>query len=73
MLTAPMLIDAVLQSTTTDLDLSEVTFMDSCGLHALVKLRNERTELRVVATSSQVRRLLDTMGMTEQFAMYGDI
>jgi anti-sigma B factor antagonist len=49
------------------LDMSEVTFMDSQGLHMLlatdVALRDAGGELVVAAPSRQVRRLLDVSGV----------
>jgi anti-anti-sigma factor len=49
------------------LDMSEVTFMDSQGLHMLLAtdaaLREAGGELIVAAPSAQVRRLLDVSGV----------
>ena len=59
LLTAPSMIDAVLKAATSALDLSEVTFMDSTGVHALLLLRESRAALRITAVSQQVQRLLD--------------
>jgi len=63
--TAPEMIEAVLRSALVELDLSEVTFMDSAGLHALMKLRAERGSLRIVAISPRVKRLLEITSMSE--------
>ena len=65
LLTAPAMIDAVRMSTSAALDLSEVTFMGSTGLHALLLLRQERDALRIVAVSPAVQRLLTITNMTD--------
>lgn len=53
-------------------DLSDVGFIDSAGLHALVtadsRLRAAHRSLRIVAASPFVVRLLDISGLTEHFA-----
>ena len=59
LLTSPSMIDAVLKSTSAELDLSEVTFMDARGVSALLRLRRARPEMRIVAVSAQVQRVLD--------------
>ena len=41
------------------LDLSGVTFIDSAGLHALIRLRAALPSLRIVAVSATVQHLLD--------------
>ncbi len=48
-------------------DLTELTFMDSTGLHLLLRL-NERfpKRLRVINGSSSVERLLDLSGARDQ-------
>jgi anti-sigma B factor antagonist len=46
-----------------DLDLSQITFMDSSGLHSLLRLRALHPSIRVVAASDQVRRLLEITGL----------
>ena len=51
--------------TAIDLDLSEVTFIDSGGLHALTRLCDSSAMVRVVATSDRVKRLLALSGLTE--------
>jgi anti-anti-sigma factor len=49
-------------------DLSEVTFMDSTGLRALVNARRREPERFVLgATSHQVQRLLDLTGTSSLF------
>jgi anti-anti-sigma factor len=62
--TAPRIEDAVMKLVDpVQLDLGDVTFMDSTGLHMLLKLRRVRPELRVVAVSPRVERVLDLTGM----------
>ena len=67
--TAPLIDDAVSQlSDPVMLDLADVTFMDSTGLHVLIKLRRARPSMRVTAVSSHVERLLlltDTRSLFE--------
>jgi len=53
------------------LDLSGVTFMDSTGLAALIKIRNRLTDrggdLRLAAASRAVERVLELTGMSDTF------
>jgi anti-sigma B factor antagonist len=65
LLTAPSMIEAVLKTTTAELDLSEVTFMDSTGVHALLLLREARAALRITAVSQQVQHLLNITNTTD--------
>ena len=65
MSTAPMLIEAVLQSESSEIDLSGITFMDSSGMHALIDLKAARPSLRIVAASPTVRRLVQLTGLAE--------
>ncbi|HUP73526.1 MAG TPA: STAS domain-containing protein [Acidimicrobiales bacterium] len=62
--TTPSMIEAVIKAMTVELDISEVTFVDSTGLHALIQLRNRRSELRIVAISPPVKRLLEMTGIS---------
>jgi anti-anti-sigma factor len=62
-LTAPLVIEAVIKAMTVELDLGEVTFVDSSGVHALIQLRNRRSELRIVAISPPVKRVLEVTGI----------
>jgi anti-anti-sigma factor len=66
LLTAPSMIEAVLKTTTAELDLSEVTFMDSTGVDALRLLRESRDSLRIIAVSQQVQHLLDITNTTDE-------
>ena len=59
------LVELGASGTAIDLDLSEVTFIDSGGLHALTRLRQSFALLRIVAVSSRVERLLAMSGLTE--------
>ena len=57
--TAPLMVDAVMAlRDPVSVDLSDVTFIDSQGLHALLTLWNARPNLRIVAISERVARLL---------------
>ena len=59
MRTAPLMVDAVMAlRDPVSVDLSDVTFMDSRGLQALLKLWGDRPALRIVAVSERVARLL---------------
>lgn len=49
-----------------ELDLSEVTFMDSSGVKLLL-LASQRRSIRVVAVSPNVKRLLDLLGLADRF------
>lgn len=49
-----------------ELDLSDVTFMDSSGIKLLV-LAKLRRGVRLVATSAAVDRLLELTGLTDEF------
>lgn len=55
------------------LDLGAVSFMDSTGLGALIKVRNRVVdrggEVRITATSGAVDRVLDLTGMAEVFGV----
>jgi anti-anti-sigma factor len=62
---ATEMIDAVLTATTTTLDLSGVTFIDSSGLNALVRLHQGRVAPRIVAVSPPVMHLLERTGLVE--------
>lgn len=54
-----------------EIDLSGVTFIDSSGLGALVRLRNEGAErdvrITLVAVPAKVARLLELTGLAEAF------
>ena len=63
--TAPTLIEAALQSGSSDIDLSGITFVDSSGMHALIELKAARPSLRIVAASPTVRRLVRLTGLAE--------
>jgi anti-sigma B factor antagonist len=54
-----------------EIDLEEVTFLDSMGLRSLLSLFNriEGEPPRVVAASPQVRRVIDLTGTAEVFGL----
>ena len=53
-------------------DLTELTFMDSTGLHLLVRLTERFPErLRVINGSSSVERLLDLSGARDRLPIIG--
>ena len=57
--TAPVLVDAVLALRgPVSVDLSGVTFIDSRGLQALLKLWRARPNLRIIAISERLARVL---------------
>jgi anti-anti-sigma factor len=62
--------------TTIELDLSEVTFVDSYGLKSIVKahayLRGIRCELILVRSQPQLLRLLELVGLTERLVKQDD-
>lgn len=55
-------------------DLSAVDFLDSCGIHCLVRARallgREERPLAVVCPSGNVRRVLELTGIDELVALY---
>ena len=57
--TAPRIIQHTYMADCHELDLSGVTFIDSTGLHALIRLRDALPDLRIVAVSAPVQRLLE--------------
>ena len=63
--TTPLMVEAVTKAMTVELDLSEVTFLDSTGLYGLIKLRNNRSSLHIVAVSPQVHRVLEVTSLAE--------
>ena len=59
MKTAPLIVDAVMAiRDPVSVDLSDVTFMDSHGLQSLLEMRSTRPNLRIVAVSQRVARVL---------------
>lgn len=51
------------------LDLSEVTFLDSCGLHVLLRARSRagkaHTGLRLIRLARPVRRAIEAAGLSD--------
>ena len=58
---------AVFLSACPAVDLSGVTFIDSTGLHALIRLHDSLPEMRIIAVSDAVQRLLDLTDTAEYF------
>jgi anti-anti-sigma factor len=59
---------ALSAGTSVDLDLAEVTFIDSAGLHAIVRCAvelNGRQRIRLLRTPQRVARILQLVGMQE--------
>jgi anti-anti-sigma factor len=56
---------AALDGETAVLDLRDLEFIDSSGIHALVRARLSRPDLQIVAVPDAVRRVLDLAGRTE--------
>ena len=53
------------QAATIDVDLNDVTFMDSVGMRELLTLKRTVPSLRVVAVNPRLRRTFDITGITE--------
>ena len=62
--------------TTIELDLSEVTFVDSYGLNSIIKadayLRGIRCELILVRSQPQLLRLMELVGLAERLVKQDD-
>lgn len=71
LLSAPQLtvaLDPILKTTDRPIviDLTEITFMDSTGIHALVDASNQaRRHFAVICGPGTVRRTIDLLGLTE--------
>lgn len=64
--------DALIHGDVVEIDLSQVTFMDSSGLRALIEARTSASaaqRITVVDASSQVMRLMDVTGLGELFGL----
>lgn len=48
------------------LDLSDVTFFDSAGIHSLIRLTSRYPDAMTVLPSHQVRRVLDIAGLGDE-------
>jgi anti-sigma B factor antagonist len=62
------LLDAALSYSPVRLDLSELTFLDSCGIHAILthaRSQNGHGPLVLLNPSTQVSRILDILGLDE--------
>ena len=57
------------------IDLSDLDFIDSSGLHVLLRARGllsrEDRQLALVCPHGPVRRVLELSGVSDQFALYG--
>jgi anti-sigma B factor antagonist len=80
--TAPALRDPLLalarrQSSFGIVDMTEVSFIDSTGLSALVtarkRLQTEGCELRLVISRPNVRKVFDVTGLSDFFAIYSSV
>ena len=80
--TAPTLRDPLLALASPNssygvVDMTEVSFIDSTGLSALVsaqkRLRREGVELRLVMTRPNLRKVFDVTGLSEVFAIYPSV
>ena len=49
----------------TAVDLSEVTFFDSCSLRAFLRARERNPQLRIVNPSAAVAKVLEITGMLD--------
>lgn len=60
-------------------DLSQVTFLDSTGLNALVsaqkrlRMRSDDHELRLVVTQPQILKVLEITGLSDVFPIFADV
>ena len=48
-----------------DLDLTDVTFIDSVGLRELLRLRQRMPSLRIVAVNTRIQRVFEITGTAE--------
>jgi anti-anti-sigma factor len=59
---------------TLRIDLSEVTFLDSAGLGALITIRNQAREIGIELVldqpSERARRVMDITGLTKVFTIH---
>jgi anti-anti-sigma factor len=63
------------RSTVVEVDLTDVSFMDARGVGALVGARRDAdpsVSISVVAASGQVRRVLETTGLSASFGLPPD-
>lgn len=54
-----------------DLDLADLTFLDSSGVAVLVRLANHFTEVRTRGATAPVRRVIDVLGLAWHFGLDG--
>jgi anti-sigma B factor antagonist len=67
---APMLVEALepFAGQRLAVDLSAVTFMDSSGLRALIRVRTAGTHLAIVSATPSILRMLQLTGVVELFS-----
>jgi anti-anti-sigma factor len=63
---------AKLDGAPMEIDMAGVSFMDSCGLRAMVQLDHEHPGIRFVHAPSNMARLLQIAGVSNLMADYGD-
>ena len=56
-----------LDGQTADVDLSGITFIDSSGLKAMLKIQRDHHHVRFVRPSAHVARLVEITGLTVLF------
>lgn len=54
-----------------ELDLGELTFLDSSGVAVLVRLANHFTDVRTRGATAPVRRVIDVLGLGRRFGLDG--
>lgn len=54
-----------------DLDLADLTFLDSSGVAVLVRLANHFTEVRTRGATAPVRRVIEVLGLAWRFGLDG--
>ena len=54
-----------------ELDLAELTFLDSSGVAVLVRLANHFSEVRTSGANLPVRRVIDVLGLGWRFGLDG--
>ena len=54
----------------TEVDLSGITFFDSCGLRAFLNVRRRNTSFRIVNPSASVLKVLEITG-TDDYLIHG--
>ena len=55
-----------------ELDLAELTFLDSSGVAVLIRLANHFAPVRTRGATAPVRRVLDVLGLSWRFGLDGE-